>query len=415
MLAIGMVQLDLHLINGWTAEHPWLLTTPDGARSMLATIAGSMITVAGVTFSMTLLAISHASSQIGPRLLTGFMEDRANQLTLGAYIATFLYSMLVLRSVQAGESSGNAQAVSDFVPHLSVLVGMFLAITNVMVLIYFIHHVTRSINIANVIHRVGSELIDCMGQIYPERLGESKADVDDGHLPKDYDEDSRALLRKQDIAGYLRVMDAQQLLELATEHELVVELHARPGDYRVASQPLMSVWPAETLEDEELQEQLIGCCAWGEERNSNQDLLYPVEQLTEIMGRALSPGVNNQYVALLCINQFERSLAYLLARDLPGPNRVDEEGVVRVLVEPVTYVEFLDAMILPSAQFARGDWLSCYHLLQMLKRLRAMPELADSDELLHERSRLIMEESWESNMSRAEKHQLRELSGERIT
>ena len=128
VLSVVAVGLDSSWGDEWVRQIPWLyLNEPDGARALLSTIAGSVITVAGVTFSMTLLSFSHASSQIGPRILSGLMEDRGNQFTLGIFISTFVFCFLVLRSVGgslpgAGQENGN----EAFVPHLSILIAITL-------------------------------------------------------------------------------------------------------------------------------------------------------------------------------------------------------------------------------------------------------------------------------------------------
>ena len=104
------------------AGHLWAYTSqPDGARAVLSTVAGSMITVAGVTFSMTIASVSYAAGQLGPRLMTNFMRDRGNQYTLGTFIATFLYSLMVLRTVRDGSDEGASFEVAAFVPQVSIL------------------------------------------------------------------------------------------------------------------------------------------------------------------------------------------------------------------------------------------------------------------------------------------------------
>jgi uncharacterized membrane protein len=152
------------MTDAWWAS----LNQPEGARTLLATVAGSMITVAGVTFSLTILAVSYATSHFGPRLLDNFMRDRGNQITLGTFLATFLYCLLVLRTVRSGSDIFKPGAnAALFVPHLSVLVAIALTLASVGVLIYFIHHIPESIHISNVLHRISRELSDKIEDLYP--------------------------------------------------------------------------------------------------------------------------------------------------------------------------------------------------------------------------------------------------------
>ena len=170
LMAVGAVVLsvvttmaDGRVGSDWIDGVSWLYANkPEGARTLLSTVAGSMIGVAGVTFSITIASVVYASGQYGPRLLSNFMRDTGNQVTLGTFIATFLYGLLVLRTIRtADEGSGGANPSGDltgaFVPHIAILVGLVLALASIAVLIYFIHHVPDSIHVSNVIAGIGRD------------------------------------------------------------------------------------------------------------------------------------------------------------------------------------------------------------------------------------------------------------------
>ncbi len=404
LTAVTTVHLDIRFGDSWFRSIPWLLANqPAGARALLSTMAGSAITVAGVTFSMTLLAVSHASAQIGPRLLVDFMRDRGNQFTLGVFIATFLYCLMVLRSVHTGEAGNDASTA--FVPHIAIMVAVVLAILNVIVLIYFIHHVPRSISVSNVIARVGDELARMIQTMYPEQVGERAEVVGENEsLPDDFDSNSKELL-VSDTGGYLRVLDADGLLNVAKENQLILAVKLRPGDFSLEGQSLMQVWPAQQL-NEDIENSLMNDFSWGTERTREQDILFLVEQLAEILGKAMSPGVNGQYTALLCLDQFERALAELLRRRVPSSRRYDEEGRLRIIAEPVSHKEFLFAIILPIRQFVRGDWIVTRRVVSMLERLSELPALSGAKALLREASDLINEDIKSGPMAECEKRLL---------
>jgi uncharacterized membrane protein len=173
VLAFGTAAVDHALGPEWIYEVEWLQANrPSGARDVLSAIASSMITVAGVVFSITVASVVYASAQHGPRLLTNFMRDRGNQITLGTFIATYLYCLLVLRTVrESGEPEGLDEEIAAFVPHVGLFVGLFLAVCSIAVLVYFIHHVPRSIHISNVIADIGRELRGMIEKRFPERIG----------------------------------------------------------------------------------------------------------------------------------------------------------------------------------------------------------------------------------------------------
>ncbi len=173
LLSVGTTLLDLHFGMEWSDKTLGVFSNrPQGARAFLSTVAASMITVAGVTFSLTILAVSYASSQYGPRILNNFMRDRSNQITLGTFIATFLYCLLILRTVRGADefTGGAVMAIGAFVPHISILVALFLALLSVVVLISFFHHIPESMRLSNVVEDVGKQLLEKIKVMFPQSI-----------------------------------------------------------------------------------------------------------------------------------------------------------------------------------------------------------------------------------------------------
>ena len=248
LLSALTLWLDANFAADWLPHDAWLYTNkPEGARAVLSTVAGSMITVAGVTFSMTIAAVSHAAGSIGPRLMGNFMRDRGNQVTLGVFIATFIYCLLILRTVRTGDTGDADDALAAFVPQISLLVTLLLALASVGVLIFFIHHVPESINVSNITARVGRELVATADDLFPAGFGDpGPAALPPGRRPEDdvpgrFHDDADLL--RANRSGYLREIDDYGLLELARDEDLIVRLECRPGDFVCAGQPLARVWP----------------------------------------------------------------------------------------------------------------------------------------------------------------------------
>lgn len=405
--AAALVRLDTSLGSDWLRDFGWLyVNQPEGARAVLSTVAGSMITVAGVTFSMTLLAVAHASSQIGPRLLSGFMRDRGNQFTLGTFIATFLYCLMVLRTVQSGADAQGSE-LAAFVPHIAITGAVALAVLSVMVLIYFIHHVPVSISVSNVIAGVGDELVEAIRCTYPNEA--DSCNVDDATVrAKAMSTNGTQLRVKDNDGGYLRVLDFSGLVESAKKHDLVIDVLLRPGDFAVAGQTLIRIDGVRELDDEARQD-LYESFSFGIERTQEQDVLFPVEQLLEVLGKALSPGINGQYTALLCLNQFERALAELLRRYDPSGKYYDIDGNLRLTARPVTQQEFVNLVFGPLRQYIQNDWISTQHVIKMLDRLSSMPaghlDLAEFSSMVE----AIREDVDGSSMTEAEKRSLMQV------
>lgn len=353
-LALTTVAIDESERFAFVSEVGWVYTGgPEGARALLSTVAGSVITVAGVTFSITIAALTLASSQFGPRLLRSFVRDTGNQVVLGTFIATFTYCLLVLRTVRGVEDI-------RFVPHISVSVGVALAMASLGVLIYFIHHVAISIQVEQVIAAVSEELDEAIDRLFPERLGHGPPPETAPHQP-----DSTPALVVAHHGGYVQVIDTDALMHLACEHDLVLRLVKQPGDFVVVDDALACIWP-EARADEEVAGRLNQAFVLGTQRTHIQDVLFAVNQLVEVAVRALSPGINDPFTAMVCIDRLGAALCRVAGRRLPALHRYDDGGRLRVIVEPVTFAAIVNAAVDQIRQYGRTSAAVTMRLLEML-------------------------------------------------
>lgn len=354
-LAIAMQAVDRHWGHKWIRDLGLVSVAHGaGARSVLSTVAASMISVAGVTFSMTLVSVSFAAAQYGPRLIGNFMRDRGNQITLGTFVSTFVYALLVLRNTHDG--TGDASEV----PHVSVLVALALAMLSIGVLVYFIHHVPETINVSRITARIGCELASSVESSFSDDLGESgPVGARIAHEPL------TSTSVTGETSGYLQAVSEEPLFCLTREHDLVAELLAQPGDFVVAGQELLRVGPRERVTKEVI-EAFQSCFATGLERTKDQDMLFLVNQLVEILGRALSPGVNDPFTAVACLHWMQCSLVLAANRSFPTANRFDEEGRLRVVVDPMTFEDFVEAALGESIPYVAPNRDVCFTFLEVV-------------------------------------------------
>ncbi len=326
--AVGLSFLTISLDRAtggknWFAELGWSNTRgPEGSRAVLSTIAASMITIASITFSITVVTLQLASSQFGPRLLRNFMRDRGNQVALGTFISTFTYCLLVLRTV-----NGTGAEDTWFVPHIAVMVGVVLALASLGVLIYFFHHAAASIQADHVIAAVADDLNDAIDRLYPEDGDAPPADVS-RDLPSDFDERSRAIASP--TSDYLQAIAADSLIRLASRCDLILRLERRPGQFVVEKTPLVRAWPADRVDDE-VAGAILDAFYFGDHRTLTQDVEFAVDQLVEIAVRALSSGINDPFTAITCIDRLCGGLSRLADRHIPSAYRRDDEGRLRVV------------------------------------------------------------------------------------
>jgi uncharacterized membrane protein len=334
---------------------------PEGARSVLSTTAGSMITVAGIAFSTTMVALSFASSQLGPRLLGNFMKDRSNQVVLGTFIGTFVYCMLVLRTVSSEP---------PFVPHFGVTAGLGMALASLVVLIYFIHHVARTLQADYVIALVGRELDHSIRHMYPGGMGHDAPEAELAAFRAQEDElrSEEAAVACLAVSGYVHALDLRSVMRIATRHDLVIRILSRPGRYVHDATPVAEIWPRSRA-NERVRRQVAKAFIMGRTRTSEQDVEYALNQLVEVAVRALSAAVNDPFTAITCIDRLSTALLHLMRRDFPPPFRVDDAGKLRVIAERADFPGIVDAAIHQIRQAGAAIPAVMIYLLESLEVL----------------------------------------------
>ncbi|MGB1286471.1 MAG: DUF2254 domain-containing protein [Aggregatilineales bacterium] len=318
----------------------------DGERAVLSTIAGSMMTITSIVYSLTMVALTLASQQFGPRLLGNFMRDRSNQVVLGTFISTFIYSLLVLRSVSDREDN-------SFVPQISVLTAVLLALLSLFILIYFINHIAESIRVSNVITSTADELQRAIERLFPEKIGASPQDVDRQTVPEDELKTTEFAINATG-SNYLQAIDDEDLIEMATEHDLQIHLSVKPGDFVIADTALMQVNRVLNNEDD-LIDELRELYVFGKQRTVTQDVTFLFDQLLEIALRALSPGINDPNTAIACLHRITAALCDIAQRKIPSPYRYDEAGALRVVAQEQIDLPFLVTHIGTSIRAYAGS------------------------------------------------------------
>jgi uncharacterized membrane protein len=314
--------------RGWHLPGWVIAGSADAARQILTTLAAALITVVGVVFSIILVALTLTSTQFGPRMLRNFIRDRGTQWTLGTFVATFVYAMLDLVAIGTGPHG-------DFVPHVSITVVLALTLLDVGVLIYFIHHIAVMIQLPQVIAGIARDLADAVEHEMDSQGGRAHS-----RTAPEVDV-LRAMMERgggvvtAPESGYLQFVRRSMLIDLAVEHDAVIKLHYRPGHFVVRGHPFVTVWPAETASD--VERWLRRSHITGPYRTLTQDVAFAVDQLVEIGIRALSPAVNDTFTALTCIDWLGECLCRI-ARDWdPDPICRDSNGLVRLILTPVSY------------------------------------------------------------------------------
>ncbi len=334
----------------------------DGARAMLGAIATAVLGVAGTVFSITVAVLSLTTSQFGPRLLRNFMRDTGNQVVLGTFIATFLYCVLVMRTVRSADES-------PFVPHVSVSVGVGLAVLSVAMLVYFIHHMVTNIQAANFIAATGAELLAAVERLYPDQIGRAAPRAPG----PSFRPAARPVALKARRSGYVQAYDGEALLALSRDSGAPVELLREPGTFVAAGTPLARLHGG-AQDADEAGRRLDGATSLGPEATEVQDVTMPLNQLTEISMRALSPGVNDPNTALMCVDRLSAGLCALVARRFPSPCREDDDGPALVIATAPTFADLAHLAFDPLRHYGRHDLRVLRRLLDALEDIASCGE-----------------------------------------
>jgi uncharacterized membrane protein len=383
----------------WAAYHHHLhlpfwveAGSADAARQVLIAIAAAVITVVGVVFSITILALTLASQQFGPRMMRNFVRDVGNQVTLATFVATFVYSVLALVSITSIPHQ------PDFVPHLSVTVAEALLLVDLAVLIYFIHHIAKSIQLPEVIAGIAKDLMRAIDAEFPARIGDESLPVPASgnrsvpELLKLLDERGGTVIAS--TSGYLQFVGYAQLVAIASRTDAVIRLDHRPGHFVVAGGPLATVWPRGAAEQVRLA--LAKAHVTGPHRTLMQDPIFAIDQLVEIAIRALSPAVNDTFTALTCIDWLSAGLSRLSGRTLVEAFYRDGFGRVRLIESDPSYAKMVNRAFDKIRQAARGMPAVIIRLLHALTVVTEQTTSPAQRRILLRQADMILQEAEES-------------------
>ncbi|MGA2931573.1 MAG: DUF2254 domain-containing protein [Acidimicrobiales bacterium] len=335
---------DPHLLPTWIRTG-----SADAERQVLIAIAAAIITVVGVVFSITILALTLASQQFGPRMMRNFVRDIGNQVTLGVFVGTFVFSVLALGSISS--------VSKGFVPYLSTSVAEALMLVDLGVLIYFIHHIAKSIQLPEVIAGIAHDLMESIDAEFPDRVRV----VTDPHLPLERGKSVPELLKlieergaavPSQVSGYIQYVGYSQLIAIATRADSVIRLEHRPGHFLATGRPLAMVWPRGAAP--EVARALAKAHVTGPHRTLVQDPVFAIDQLVEIAIRALSAAVNDTFTALTCIDWLSAGLGRVSGRVLDEGVYRDSAGSVRLIEFDPSYARMVNRSFDKIRQAARG-------------------------------------------------------------
>lgn len=357
-LALGLVALDTWLDTRIDpAAIPRLFRSdPNDARALLGAIVGAMLTVVSLAFSIVMLAVVQTSNVYSPRLLRLYMGDAYNQHVLGVLLGTFVYSLIVLRSVhQAG-----------FAPTLATNVGVLLALFATIALIAFLHHVPQSIKVDSIIQMILANCEEELDRAFPSGIG-----IACETIPTEAELSAKPLCVPAVRSGHVQLFDFTPLEERDDRPPIILRMTWGMADFLVEGTPLAEVWGEFDDDDREALER---ACVWGTERTLRQDPRFGLEQLTDVALRALSPGVNDPTTACSAIHALTVLFAKLITREPIPVWRSDASERVRVKFQQPSFEQLVGLSYLRILAYGSRDVVVLTQLIRAAEQLARVLE-----------------------------------------
>ncbi len=362
-LAVALIEVDSAGIDRWLARWPRLFGAgAEGARGMMSTIAGSMMTVVGVAFSMILVVLALASSQYTSRILRNFMRSRITQIVLGIFAGIFTYCLIVLRTIRGGDEG-------SFVPSLAVFFGFALALGGVGALMFFIHHIASSIQASSIISSVAQETIQAIDRLFPKPLGQEPGEDEHDHtLPPSAERRWHTVPARK--SGYIQSVDAAALLRIARDRKTMVRMERGIGEFVVQDTPLASL-ALGNPSDQETTADLQAVFSISRYRTVEQDAAFGIREIVDVALKALSPGINDTTTAVTCVDYLAAILARLAPRQLPSLHRY-EDGALRVVAKGPSFRSLLAESFDQIRSNANGNVAIMLRMLGALQTIASL-------------------------------------------
>ncbi len=319
----------------------------DAARTVLSAIAGSLITVTSLTFSLTVVTLQLASSQFSPRLLRTFSRDRFVHLTLALFLGTFAYSLVVLRTVRT-----SADSRAEFVPQVSVTVAVVLTLVSVFALVLFLDHLATQIRVETMLDDVHTDASETLARVLQKRADDPPSNQDPPQAPTE-----RLSRSRPASPGSWSASTRTTCWPRPARPARSCRSRASPADRwcaapRWAAAGPLGPDPLTQEQQSELAERVAAAAVAGRERTAAQDIAYGLRQLTDVATKALSPGINDPTTAVHALGHISGLLCEMVDYQL-GPKLLrDDHDRVRVVLERPGLADLLDSALAQPRRYA---------------------------------------------------------------
>lgn len=342
LIAIGFLLLSWLMLQfdfsetGKQIKAAWVwlrLKDANTARVITSTIAAGILSFTVFSFSMVMIVMNQAASQMSNRVLESLIGNRLQQVILGFYIGTIVYALFLLSSIRDIDAGVH-------IPALSVYLLMTLTIADIFLFIYFLHYVTQSVKYETIIHRVHKQTLKSM-----QEANKGTAITNDTVV---YNHEIEA-----PVAGYFQGFDTTRVLRFAQERNIRIKFLHPAGAFVLKGVPMLRTSGDKPLKKEAIAN-LFSNIDFYNGQPVDRNYTYGLRHLTEVAVKALSPGINDPATAVLSLHALSELLAWRLQHPL-SPFLTNEAGVVRIETGEPDFAGLFAAAIYPVWDYGKKD------------------------------------------------------------
>jgi uncharacterized membrane protein len=409
-IALGFVLpgLDVVLDDGLPPGVRGFLFSGDAgaARTVLSAVGGSLITVTSLTFSLTVVTLQLASSQFSPRLLRTFSRDPFVHWTLALFLATFTYSVMVLRTVRDG-----GQSVAEFVPQISITAAVVLTVASVVVLVLFLAHLARQIRVETMLDDVYEDSVETVQRVLLRRPEDPSTTLVAPTPPTE----TRPIVSAK--SGFLVSVDEQDLLDAACSAGAVILVEGFPGGSVVKGTPVGKSWPLagtplSQADQQRFDDRVAAAIHAGPERTAAQDVAFGLRQMTDVVTKALSPGINDPTTAVHALGHISALLCEMLDYEL-GPKLLDDEqGRVRVVLERPDLGDLLNSAVAQPRRYGKGAPNVLARITQLLREVAWRTRDEEQKQAVRDQLKRLRDTVADQDLGTVEKEELSRLDAQ---
>lgn len=364
----ALYYIEITYFQGYDFPSFFFKGTTDDAKSVIITLLSAMITMATLAISITMVVLSLAASQLGPRLIKTFMADRTTKDYIGLFFGTVMacFALTVILHSRTSEAA---------TPEMTISMVFLLCLINLFILLGFVHHVAKSSIADNVILKVSRDLKDALRRLTKDVVKHRyAASQGKATWPKDFDQMSTRLYFKE--SGYVQNIDYDQIMEIACEEDLRVKINFKAGHFLVRGEDGVRIYTKVADRADDLQNKITNCFIIGSMRTGTQDIEYSIRHMVEIAIRALSPGINDSFTAMNVLDHLSAALALLFEKDPPSEAFYDDRGTKRMQTKQS---DEADVIFLALDQIRFNGASMPGMIRHLLKKLKILVELAPDE------------------------------------